>query len=117
MYACAYVFVSVCMRVCLPIPCLHYLSLYLSISLTPSLSLSLSISLLISPSFQLFLLHLQSKINLKASEWHIRKDSTPSTGGFLELTTNGVEITIPLTDDDLQNILAVQLSKAIPLYF
>ena len=59
----------------------------------------------------------KSKINLKASEWHIRKDSTPATGGVLELTTNGIEITVPLSDDDLHNILAIKLSKEIPLYF
>ena len=59
----------------------------------------------------------KSKINLKASEWHIRKDSTPPTGGFLELTTNGMEIVVPLSDEDLHNILAIKLSKEVPLYF
>jgi hypothetical protein len=47
----------------------------------------------------------------------MRKDSTPSLGGFLEMIGEGVEISIPISDDDFHKLIAIKLGKEIPLYF
>lgn len=47
----------------------------------------------------------------------MRKDSTPSTGGFLELFGGTVDIVLPISDDDFHRLLAMKLGKEIPLYF
>jgi hypothetical protein len=68
--------------------------------------------------FHLFLFNcIQSKIKVKDSEWRLRKDSSPSTGGFLELCSQGLEVTLPISDGDFQKLVAIKLSQEIPLYF
>ena len=47
----------------------------------------------------------------------MRKDSTPNLGGFLELMVEGVEVSVPISDDDFHKLIAIKLGKEIPLYF
>jgi hypothetical protein len=54
---------------------------------------------------------------MKGSDLRIRKDSSPFTGGFLEILGGGLEVTVPITDDNLYRMIALKMGQEMPIYF